>query len=81
MHPENVRRAVLRLLERADKGRLVSLMYVAEDLDEDEPVAALSGRYKADPAKALGELAVMKVRLARHIANRRSEPDFADTKM
>jgi hypothetical protein len=68
------------LLERLESGRLASLMFVAEDLDEPEPVAGLAGRYKADPAKALGELAVLQTRLARHIANRRSDLDIAELK-
>lgn len=78
-HSESVRKAVERLLERLDSGRLVALMFVVEDLDEDEPVAGMAGRYRADPAKALGELAVMQTRLSRHIANQRSELDFAET--
>jgi hypothetical protein len=60
------------LLDRAHAGELISLAFLAEQTDGD-PISGLVGRYRAEPERALGELSVMKTRLAGYVASQRDD--------
>lgn len=70
-HGPKVVEVLEELLVLAHRGELVSMAFLAEQLGLQEPVCGVVGRYRDDPAKLLGEMAVMKTQLARFAAERR----------
>lgn len=53
--------AALELMMRKNKdGRLPSLLFIAEEIGNPQPVYGIVGRFRADPARAIGHLAIMK---------------------
>jgi hypothetical protein len=61
------------LLERAAAGELTSLAYIAEELELRESLMGVVGRYRDEPVRLLGEMSVMKAKLAQYAHQRRSD--------
>lgn len=68
------------LLDRARGGQLTSLAYVAEELDQGDSLLGVVGRFRDEPTKLIGELAVMNVKLAKYATTKR-RPDFQHSTM
>ncbi len=69
-HAERVVEVLEELLSKARAGRTVSFAYLTEGLTETDSESGVVGRYRADPNRCLGDLVVMKERLARYAATR-----------
>lgn len=67
------------LLERAKAGRIVSLAFIAEEQGRRKPHDGIVGRLRSDPKRAIGELAVMKEKLAGFAAEQ--DPGFSESVM
>jgi hypothetical protein len=63
------------MLARTKEGRLPSLLFVAEEIGR-APVYGLVGRFRADPARAIGHLAIMKAKVIDFAAD--EAPDIED---
>jgi hypothetical protein len=48
------------MLRRTRAGRLPSLLFIVEELGQSTPRYGIVGRFRADPARAIGHLAIMK---------------------
>lgn len=80
-HAERVAEALDALHAEGHEGKYISFMFVMERPD-GSTTCGVTGRYRNDPLRALGELSVMKTRLA-HFAAKQKEAremiDFAPT--
>jgi len=75
-HAGKIVEVLRELLDMALDGQLVSLAVLAECGAEREPLPIVVGRYRADPARLLGELSVMQSRLTQHTLATRRERGF-----
>ena len=70
--------AMLRAwLAKAEAGRVPSVALIAEELGAAQPTFNIAGRYRADPARAIGPLAVMTRKVTDFAAER--APDFEES--
>jgi hypothetical protein len=69
-HAPRVAAVLEELLAQARAGELISLAFLAETTGR-EPIAGIVGRYREEPTRALGEMAIMKAKLARYAASQR----------
>jgi hypothetical protein len=44
-------------------GRLPSLIVIGEEVGNPQPIYAIVGRFRADPARAIGHLAIMQAKV------------------
>lgn len=80
-HAAKVAEALDALRAEGRQGKYISLMFVLERPD-GSTTCGVVGRYRHDPARCLGELSVVKTRLAHFAARQREEReriDFAPT--
>lgn len=64
------------MLAMTRRGLMPSLLFITEDAGRGAPRYGVVGRFRADPVKALGHLAVMKEKLADFAASH--APDIED---
>lgn len=57
-HVKQVTAVIEELFERA--GRIPGLILIVEEIGRNEPRYCLVGRFRSDPAKAIGHLAIMQ---------------------
>lgn len=55
-------------------GRLPSLLFIGEEIGNPDPLYGLVGRFRTDPHRAIGQMAVMKRKLILFAAD--SAPDI-----
>jgi len=80
-HAEKVAEMLGALHTEGKEGTYISFMFVAERLD-GSTACGIVGRYRREPIRCLGELVVMKARLAHFAAKQKEEReqmDFAPT--
>ena len=63
------------MLARTKEGRLPALLFIAEEIGR-QPVYGIVGRFRADPARAIGHLAIMKAKVIDFAAD--EAPDLED---
>jgi hypothetical protein len=51
------------MLARTKEGRLPALLFIAEEIGRRDPVYGIVGRFRVDPARAIGHLAIMKAKV------------------
>lgn len=68
-HEEKVAAALEAMLKKVRAGRMPSLLFIAEEVGRSKPVYGMVGRFRADPARALGHLAIMKVKVTEYAAD------------
>lgn len=57
-------------------GRLPSLMFIAEETGNPQAIYGIVGRFRSDPAKAIGHLAIMEKKVTDYAAD--CAPDIDD---
>lgn len=66
-------RAVAEVLEvmmrKTASGRIPALLIIAEEVGNPRPLFGMVGRFRADPTRAIGHLAVMKSKITELAAN------------
>lgn len=70
-HAPRVAEVLEQLLEQARIGQLVSIAFVVEAETNKDAHCGIEGRWRADPARLLGELELMKDRIARYANKQR----------
>lgn len=75
-YTRNVEAALELMLKKTREGRLPSLIIIGEEMGSTVPVFGVVGRYRADPARAIGHVAVMKRKLVAWAADQ--APDIED---
>lgn len=78
VHQPSIVAVLEDLLDRAKRGDLTSIAYIAERLERD-PLIGVVGRYREHPTRLLGEMAVMKIKLAKYASRKRD--DYEQTMM
>lgn len=73
-HIKRVEAVLEDMLRRNRAGRLPSLLFIAEEIGKPDPLYGIVGRFRSDPARAIGHLAIMKVKVAEFAADQL--PDF-----
>jgi hypothetical protein len=68
-HTRRVGAVLEDLLRRNRAGQLPSLLFIAEETGKAQPLYGIVGRFKADPARAIGHLAIMKVKVTEYAAD------------
>ena len=66
---EKIGLALEVLLRKHGAGRLHSLMFIAEEIGNPKPMYAIAGRFRDDPTKAIGHLAIMKEKVTEYAAD------------
>lgn len=62
--------AVLRKwLAKAESGEVPSVLLIAEEVGQKQPVFNIAGRFRADPSRAIGPLAVAKLKVTDYAAD------------
>jgi hypothetical protein len=59
-HAQRVAAVLEEMLLRTRAGRMPSLLFIAEEIGQASPRYGIVGRFRADPARAIGHLAIMK---------------------
>lgn len=77
-HAKKVVAVLEGMLERARAGFIPGLLFVAEDTGRPDSRYGIVGRFRSDPAKALGHALVLKEKLTDFAAE--EAPDFEPTK-
>jgi hypothetical protein len=75
-HAEKVAAVLEEMLKRTRAGKMPSLLFIAEEVGR-EPRYGLVGRFRSDPAKALGHVTVMKEKLTDFAADH--APDIEES--
>jgi hypothetical protein len=75
-HGKKVEEALQVMLKKNREGRLSSLLFIAEEIGTDAPIYGLVGRFRREPSRAIGHLAILKVKLAAYAAE--SMPDLEE---
>lgn len=75
-HGKRVAAALEVMLRKNREGRLPSLLFIAEEVGKTQPVYGIVGRFRADPARAIGHLAIMKAKVTDFAAD--SAPEIRD---
>lgn len=60
---KRVEAALELMLKKCRAGTLPSLIIVGEETGAMQPLMAVVGRYRSDPARAVGHVAIMKKKL------------------
>ena len=76
-HARRVAEALDALRAEGPKEGYISFMFVMERPD-GSTTCGVTGRYRNDPMRALGELSVMKTRLAHFAARQKEEREQID---
>lgn len=58
-HHERVGEALEIMMKKHKAGRLPSLVFIAEEIGNPQPIYGIVGRFRSDPARAIGHLAIM----------------------
>lgn len=77
-HTAKVEAVLEELLKRNRAGRLPSLVFIAEEVGRNEPRYGIVGRFRANPAKAIGHLAIMKEKVTDFAASQAADLDDTD---
>lgn len=75
-HNAKVGRALELMMEKHRAGRLPSLILIGEEIGNPQPVFGVVGRARADPARAIGHVAVLKRKLVDFAASQ--APDIEE---
>lgn len=59
-HHAKVGAALEVMVKKHRAGRLTALLFIGEEIGSTEPLYGLVGRFRSDPVRAIGHLAVMK---------------------
>lgn len=70
---ERVAAVLEELLKRARAGRLPTFLYIAEEIGMAAPRYGMVGRFRADPAKAIGHLAIMQEKVTDFAASQAAD--------
>ena len=73
-HIRKVAAVLESMLEKTRAGRMPSLIFITEEAGR-EPRYGIVGRFRADPAKAIGHLAIMKAKMTDFAALRAADLD------
>lgn len=68
-HREKVEAALLMMLKRTREGRIPSFLFIAEQVGSSQPLYGIVGRFRDDPARAIGYLAIMKEKVTAYAAD------------
>lgn len=77
-HAGRVAAVLRKWLEKAEAGQVPSVMVIAEEVGTAQPIYNIEGRFRSDPARAIGPLAVMKAKVTDFAAD--LAPDFSESK-
>lgn len=69
-HTSKVVAVIEDMLEMAKEGRMPSLLFIIEETGRSQPHYGIVGRYRSDPAPAIGHLAIMKAKVTDFAADR-----------
>lgn len=75
-HTTKVGAALETMLKKNRAGRIPSLIFIAEEIGNPNPLYGIVGRFRAEPLRAIGHLAVMKAKVTEFAAD--SAPDLND---
>lgn len=56
-------------MKKNQEGRLPALLFIGEEVGNPQPLYGIVGRFRADPARAIGLLAVMKRKVTDYAAD------------
>lgn len=59
-HTKKVAAALEIMIQKNKAGRLPSLLFIAEEVGNPMPLYGIVGRFRSDPTRAIGHLAIMK---------------------
>lgn len=59
-HVKKVAAALEIMMKKNREGRLPSLIFIAEETGNPQPLYGIVGRFRSDPARAIGHLAIMR---------------------
>lgn len=62
-HTRKVAEALEILVKMNNEGRLPSLLFICEEVGSATPLYGMVGRFRSDPVRAIGHLAVVKRRV------------------
>lgn len=74
-HVAKVEAVLEELLKRARAGRMPSFLFIAEEVGRGAPRYGLVGRFRSDPAKAIGHLNIMRVKVTDFAASQAADID------
>lgn len=73
-HHAKVGEALDLMVRKHRAGRLPSLILIGEEIGNSQPIYAIVGRFRADPSRAIGHLAIMKAKVTEFASSQL--PDF-----
>lgn len=62
-HVKRVEAVLEDMLKRTRAGRIPSVLFIAEEIGRAQPHYGIVGRFRADPAKAIGHMAIMTAKV------------------
>jgi hypothetical protein len=75
-HATKVGEALELMMKKHKAGRLPALLFIAEEIGNPHPIYGIVGRFRDDPAKAIGHLAIMEKKVRDFAAE--LAPDIED---
>lgn len=74
-HAKLVGEALEILMKKHREGRLPSFLFITEEVGNPKPLYGLVGRFRSDPAKAIGHLNIMREKVTDFAASQAADLD------
>lgn len=74
-HADKVAAVLEELLERTRAGRMPGFLFIADEIGRRTPRYGMVGRFRVDPAKAIGHLTIMREKVADFAASQAADLD------
>lgn len=68
-HARAVKEALEVMMRKNRLGRIPAFLFIAEEIGNPHPLLGMVGRFRTDPSRAIGHLAVMKAKVIELAAN------------
>lgn len=75
-HVKRVGEALEVLMKKQQAGRLPAFLFITEEIGNPQPLYGIVGRFRTDPARAIGHLAIMQEKVTDFAAD--LAPDLQD---